>query len=106
MFFTLKKKLMCRAIEKKNRQHPFDYAAAENYTLAPDSDPLVNNSYYFSAHDEKMSLFARLGKRVHQDETWFALYNGERGKARWLGKFFYYYYPAHLALIGLLARVL
>lgn len=34
------------------------------------------------------------------------LYNGERGKARWLGKFFYYYYPAHLALIGLLARVL
>lgn len=35
-----------------------------------------------------------------------ALYNGERGKARWLGKFFYYYYPAHLALIGLLARVL
>lgn len=74
MFFTLKKKLMCRAIEKRNRQHPFDYAAAENYTLAPDSDPLVNNSYYFSAHDEKMSLFARLGKRVHQDETWFALY--------------------------------
>lgn len=35
-----------------------------------------------------------------------ALYNGERGKARWLGKFFYYYYPAHLALIGLLARIL
>lgn len=35
-----------------------------------------------------------------------ALYNGERGKAKWLGKFFYYYYPAHLALIGLLARVL
>ena len=35
-----------------------------------------------------------------------ALYNGERGKARWLGKFFYYYYPAHLALIGLLAMVL
>ena len=74
MFFTLKKKLMCRAIEKRNRQHPFDYAAAENYTLAPDAGPLVNNSYYFSAHDEKMSLFARLGKRVHQDETWFALY--------------------------------
>lgn len=74
MFFTLKKKLMCRTIEKRNRQHTFDYAAAENYTLASDADPLVNNSYYFSAHDEKMSLFARLGKRVHQDETWFALY--------------------------------
>lgn len=35
-----------------------------------------------------------------------ALYNGKRGKCRWLGKFFYYYYPAHMALIGLLARLL
>ena len=33
-----------------------------------------------------------------------AMYNGERGRCRWLGKFFYYYYPAHMALIGLLAR--
>ena len=37
---------------------------------------------------------------------WFAvpllsLYNGRRGKIRWLGKFFYFYYPAHMALIGL-----
>ena len=23
----------------------------------------------------------------------------------WLGKFFYYYYPIHMALIGLLARI-
>lgn len=35
-----------------------------------------------------------------------ALYNGQRGRLRWLGKFFYYYYPAHMALIGLLARLL
>ena len=35
-----------------------------------------------------------------------ALYNGQRGRCRWLGKFFYYYYPAHMALIGLLARML
>ena len=34
------------------------------------------------------------------------LYNGQRGRCRWLGKFFYYYYPAHMALIGLLARLL
>lgn len=33
-----------------------------------------------------------------------ALYNGKRGRWRWMGKFFYYYYPAHMALIGLLAR--
>ncbi len=34
-----------------------------------------------------------------------ALYNGKRGRLHWLGKFFYYYYPAHMALIGLLARM-
>ena len=35
-----------------------------------------------------------------------SLYNGQRGSCQWLGKFFYYYYPAHMALIGLLARLL
>ena len=34
-----------------------------------------------------------------------AMYNGQRGRCKWLGKFFYYYYPAHMALIGLLARL-
>ncbi len=28
------------------------------------------------------------------------LYNGQRGKAKWLGKFFYYYYPVHMAILG------
>ena len=35
-----------------------------------------------------------------------ALYNGQRGKCRWLGKFFYWYYPAHMALIGVILRLL
>ncbi|SFC90019.1 TraX family protein [Butyrivibrio sp. YAB3001] len=35
-----------------------------------------------------------------------SLYNGERGKLKWLGKLFYWYYPVHMALIGLLARVI
>ena len=33
-----------------------------------------------------------------------AMYNGQRGRLKWLGKFFYYYYPAHMAVIGLLTR--
>ncbi len=74
MFFTLKKKLMAGAIAKRNREHPFDFAAAENYTLDAHADPLVNNSYYFSAHDAHLSFFARLGKRVNQEETWFVVY--------------------------------
>ena len=41
---------------------------------------------------------------------WFAvpllsLYNGQRGKPQWLGTFFYWYYPVHMALIGLVAHV-
>lgn len=34
-----------------------------------------------------------------------SLYNGQRGKTRWLGKFFYWYYPVHMALIGLFIHV-
>ena len=33
-----------------------------------------------------------------------SLYNGRRGKLRWPGKFFYFYYPAHLVLIGLVTH--
>lgn len=40
---------------------------------------------------------------------WFSvpllsLYNRRRGKLRWLGKFFYFYYPVHLVLIGLVTH--
>ena len=33
-----------------------------------------------------------------------ALYNGEKGRCRLPGWAFYLYYPAHLALLGLIAR--
>ena len=41
--------------------------------------------------------------------SWFSvpllsMYNGSRGKVKWLGKFFYFYYPIHLALIGLITH--
>ena len=35
-----------------------------------------------------------------------ARYNGERGRCRWLPKFFYFYYPAHLFLCGLIRLAL
>ena len=74
MFYWLKKGLMCRALEKRNKEKPFDYKYAEEFTLDGETDTLLNNSYYFSAHSGEMSFFARLGKRVNEDETWFALY--------------------------------
>ena len=41
---------------------------------------------------------------------WFAvpllsLYNGQRGKVRWLGTFFYWYYPAHMVVLGIILRL-
>ena len=74
MFYRLKRGLMCRALEKRNKEKPFDYKYAEEFTLDGETDTLLNNSYYFSAHSGEMSFFARLGKRVNEDETWFALY--------------------------------
>lgn len=74
MFYFLKKRIIFKALEKKNKQNPFDFQYAEKYILKGDEDPLINNSYYFSAHDEKMSVFVRLGKRVNAEETWFAIY--------------------------------
>jgi len=73
MFYGLKKEIMCRALDKRNKEKPFVYENAENYTLENEHDPLLNNSYYFSAHDGQLSLFVRLGQRVSEDETWFAV---------------------------------
>ncbi len=76
MFFKLKREIIQRGLEKRNREKPFDYDYAENYSLEGITDPLVNNSYYFSAHTEGLSFYARVGRRVNMDETWFAIYQG------------------------------
>ncbi len=74
MFYGFKKRIICKSLDKKIKQNPFDYQYAERFSLEGENDPLINNSYYFSAHDEKMSFFARLGKRINAEETWFAIY--------------------------------
>ena len=76
MFFNLKRRIIQRGLEKRNREKPFDYKYAENFSLEGITDPLINNSYYFSAHSEGLSFFARVGRRVNMDETWFAIYLG------------------------------
>ena len=50
----------------------------------------------------------KLGKNSLSDSEMdiiAALYNGKRGEWKWLGKFFYWYYPAHPAAIGLIYRL-
>ena len=76
MLFKLKRGIIQRGLEKRNREKPFDYDYAENFSLEGITDPLINNSYYFSAHSEGLSFYARVGRRVSMDETWFALYLG------------------------------
>lgn len=41
MFYRLKKGLMCRALEKRNKEKPFDYSYAENFTLDGETDTLL-----------------------------------------------------------------
>lgn len=79
MMYSLKTSLMKKIIAKKQRNQPFDYAASESYSLKPNEDPVVNNSYYFSAHDTNTdeSFYCRLGIRSSHSEVWFYYANGK-----------------------------
>lgn len=72
MFTNIKKSIITKAINK--RDNTFDYQQAENFSLENVQDPLINNSYYFSAHNLEMSIFFRLGQRITKDETWFTIF--------------------------------
>lgn len=64
---------MKKIIAKKQKNKPFDYAAAESFRLNGEEDDTVNNSYYFSAHGVQSgeSLYCRLGLRNSHAEVWF-----------------------------------
>ena len=72
MFTNIKKTIITKALNK--RKSTFDYQQAEDFSLADVHDPLINNSYYFSAHDSHLSIFFRLGQRINKDETWFTIF--------------------------------
>ncbi|MCR4879863.1 MAG: hypothetical protein K5906_02785 [Bacilli bacterium] len=74
MFTKLKKSIITKAIAKRNKNNSFDYIKAEEFSLKGVNDPLINNSYYFSAHNLEMSIFLRLGERINKDETWFVIF--------------------------------
>ena len=78
MGYRLKTMLMKSIIAKKQKNQPFDYEASENFSLSPNDDSTINNSYYFSAHgtDKKESFYCRLGIRNCHSEVWFYYANG------------------------------
>jgi hypothetical protein len=71
----LKVALITKTIDKRKKNTPFNESYAELYNLPRDADYSMNNSYYFSGHDQEgNSLFFRLGKRGGgTNEVWFAL---------------------------------
>ncbi|MCR5506143.1 MAG: hypothetical protein K6F07_04025 [Bacilli bacterium] len=74
MLTGLKKRIITKAINKRNKNLVFDYEGAESFSLDKVTDPLINNSYYFSAHGKDMSIFFRLGERINKYETWFVIF--------------------------------
>ena len=73
MFYKIKKNIIQKNIDKRNKERPFDYQKAESFQLEKGCSPLINNSYYFSAHAKNISFFCRLGLRSNIIETWFVL---------------------------------
>jgi len=70
----LKQALIRRSLEKRRLTTPFNEEQAERFTLPPDADDSQNNSYYFSAHDQKGNslLFRHAQRSVKKTEVWFA----------------------------------
>src|SRR5665647_365506 len=53
-----------KSIDKTKKKNPFNESYSELYQLPQDADYSMNNSYYFSGHDQEGNrLFFRLGKR-------------------------------------------
>lgn len=73
MFFRLKSFILKRSISKRNKKTVFDIDKAEHFSISKNDSPLINNSYYFSAHENNFSIFCRLGIRSNEVETWLVI---------------------------------
>ena len=83
MGFTEKLKiaLAVKSIENKKKKNPFDQYFSEHFQLPQGADSSMNNSYYFSGHDQLgNSLLFRLGQRGGGEyEVWFAIKDSDGG---------------------------
>lgn len=74
IFYSLKKALILRNLQKRRQAHPFAAEEAERHSMPADAGDDQNNSYYFSCHDLMgNSLLIRHAQRgVKHIEVWFA----------------------------------
>ena len=87
----LKKALITRSVLKRRRAHPFLADAAERYRLPSDAGDSLNNSYYFSCHDNSGTslLFRHAQRGGKHTEVWFA-YRDADGSAYISDKQFFF----------------
>ncbi len=73
LLYVVKKSFMDKELKKHLADKSFSLERAEAYELGPDDGLLINNSYYFTAHDLRgNSFFSRIGKRPGGVwEIWF-----------------------------------
>ncbi len=79
--FKIKRAFMKKILDKKKKNQPFNYEAAEAFSIDKDGDGSFNNSYYFSAHSaqKSQSLYTRLGLRDDGSaEVWVFFNEGEK----------------------------
>ena len=72
---NFKLSFVAKSIDKMKKKTPFNEVYSELFQLPQDAGHDMNNSYYFSGHDQAgSSIFFRLGKRGGgANELWFAL---------------------------------
>ena len=72
---NFKLSIVAKSIDNMKKKTPFDEVYSELFQLPLDAGHDMNNSYYFSGHDQAgSSIFFRLGKRGGgANELWFAL---------------------------------
>lgn len=73
----LKKRIIKKSLNKKNKENPFNQTYSENYQIVLDGNKDSINSHYFSAHNQNgESLFVRRAERGDGSiELWCCYHN-------------------------------
>ena len=56
----LKVSLIAKSIDKRKKKTPFDESYSELYQLSQNADYNMNNSYYFSGHDQEGNVYPKI----------------------------------------------
>lgn len=86
--YIFKRRIIEKKLIERSKNTKFNLEKAESYHIKKNDGPDINNSYYFSAHENDLSIYCRLGIRTNQLETWFVIFY--KGEKYYLNKEFFY----------------